>query len=106
MAYTFAVDTTKMDELSEFLKKIADAIPDETEGIYSDIDNMGNSAWQGDSYNAFKTGTGSYKAALGTLPEVVQVFSKTLKDPLMLNAKKLFKKYQKQLPKWLASEAI
>ena len=106
MAYTFAVDTTKMDDLSKFLEKTADAIPDETEKIYSDIDNMGNSAWQGDSYNAFKTGTDSYKAALGTLPEVVQVFSKTLKDPLMPNAKKLFKKYQKQLPKWLASEAI
>ena len=88
MAYTFAVDTTKMDELSKFLETTAVAIPEETKGIYSDIDNMGNAAWQGDSYNAFKTGTDSYKAALGTLPEVVQVFSKTLKDPLEPNAKK------------------
>ena len=87
MAYTFAVDMTKMDELSKFLEKTADAIPDETDGIYSDIDNMGNSAWQGDSYNAFKTGTDSYKAALGTLPDVVQVFSETLQKPLMPNAK-------------------
>ena len=89
MAYTFAVDMTKMDELSDFLKNKADAIPDETEKIYSDIDNMGNSAWQGDSYNAFKTGTDSYKAALGTLPQVVQVFSEALKNPLLEpNAKK------------------
>ncbi len=88
MAYTFAVDKDKMDNLSKFLEKTASAIPDETEKIYSDIDNMGNSAWQGDSYNAFKTGTDSYKAALGTLPQVVEVFSKTLQDPLMLNAEK------------------
>ena len=89
MAYTFAVDMTKMDELSKFLEKTAGAIPKETEKIYSDIDNMGNSAWQGDSYNAFKTGTDSYKAALGTLPEVVKVFSEALKNPLLEpNAKK------------------
>ena len=88
MAYTFAVDKDKMDNLSKFLEKTASAIPDETEKIYSDIDNMGNSAWQGDSYNAFKTGTDSYKAALGTLPQVVEVFSKTLQDPLKPNAEK------------------
>ena len=103
MAYTFAVDMTKMEDLSEFLKNTADAIPDETEKIYSDIDNMGNSAWQGDSYNAFKTGTDSYKAALGTLPEVVQVFSKTLQKPLMLNADKAIQEVSEAITE-MASE--
>ena len=103
MAYTFAVDTTKMDDLSEILKNTADAIPDETDGIYSDIDNMGNAAWQGDSYNAFKTGTDSYKAALGTLPEVVQVFSKTLQDPLKPNAEKAIQEVSEAITE-MASE--
>ncbi len=103
MAYTFAVDITKMDELSEFLKNKAEAIPKETEEIYSDIDNMGNAAWQGDSYNAFKTGTDSYKAALGTLPEVVQVFSKTLQDPLKPNAEKAIQEVSEAITE-MASE--
>lgn len=79
MAYTFAVDTDKIDNLKKNLETARTDIETKIPTIFDDIGNMEkNNDWSGTSYNSFSNGAGKYKNALDTLPQVINVFETEL----------------------------
>ncbi len=78
MAYTFAVDTDKMDDLSQELGNAKQAIETGITDIFSSIDGMEGNSWSGTSYDTFHDGAHNYEEALSTLDEVVEAFQKEI----------------------------
>jgi len=79
MAYTFAVDTEKIEDLKKNLETARTDIETKIPTIFDDIGNMEkNNDWSGTSYDSFRDGTKKYEKALDTLPQVINVFETEL----------------------------
>ncbi|MCR5308004.1 MAG: WXG100 family type VII secretion target [bacterium] len=90
MAYTFAVDTEKIEALKKNLETARTDIETKIPTIFDDIGNMEkNNDWSGTSYNSFSDGAEKYKNALNTLPQVINVFETELGTTIKENANTL-----------------
>jgi len=84
MAYTFAVDTDKIETLKNGLGIASAEIGRNIPIIFTKIGEMEtNKDWSGTSYDSFRDGTKKYANALDTLPQVIKAFETelgTIKD--------------------------
>ena len=75
MAYSFAADAEKLQELVTLLGDGAEKIKEYEEQIYSIINSMeADGCWSGEAYNAFKTQCESYKPAIEGLHSLLLAF--------------------------------
>lgn len=79
MAYTFAVDIEKIEDLKKKLETARTDIEAKIPTIFTDIESMDDEkSWSGTSYDSFRDGTKKYEKALNTLPQVINVFETEL----------------------------
>lgn len=75
MAFSFAVDADKLQELVTLLDNDAEKIKEYEEQIYSVINSIGSEGcWSGEAYEAFKAQCESYKPAIEGLHSLLLAF--------------------------------
>ncbi len=78
--YNFAIDSTQIEDLSEFLTNKADELESTFAKIFDEINAMELDAWAGASYNNFKAKCYEYKPAMETLVAVFRAYVSILKN--------------------------
>lgn len=74
MAWNFASDSTKLNDVSRELKYIASEIRLKTKEIYGLLENDLSVCWKNSAYQEFVAGCGNYKVPLEDLAKTLEVF--------------------------------
>lgn len=78
MAWDFASDSTRLNDVSKELKYIASEIRSKTKEIYGLLENDLNNYWRNSAYQEFVAGCGNYKVPLEDLAKTLEVFGDKL----------------------------
>lgn len=72
--WDFTVDSEIQDDLVDKINSTAEKFDNQVDSLYSQIESLGT-AWVGEDYDSFKTGTEGYKTALHDLANGMRLFS-------------------------------
>ena len=85
----FGTDTTQIKDLADKLKSNATKVETIIGNIYSKLEGLNGSGWQGTGYDQFLADCNAYKDALNQIPDVINDFASFFEGKVHSNAETL-----------------